>query len=151
MFSIESDMVIELVSVWLPLCVLKRDNANEWPCLIHPAVRYRNVAPLSWSTRQQNKPLTHIPWASYQIRKFAVGACAGNAGNVFPATTVSDPDMHRGTCVTHVPWCMPGSVTSSFLWSRWRGKRSRHSRRMRNSQFYVSGKRPIAMYLHIKR
>ena len=25
-----------------------------------------------------------------------------------------------------------------------RGKRSRHSRRMRNPQFYVSGKRPIA-------
>ena len=25
---------------------------------------------------------------------------------------VSDPDMHRGTCVTHVPWCMPESLTS---------------------------------------
>ena len=24
---------------------------------------------------------------------------------------VSDPGMHRGTCVTHVPWCMPGSLT----------------------------------------
>ena len=23
---------------------------------------------------------------------------------------VSDPDMHHGTCVTHVPWCMSGSV-----------------------------------------
>ena len=22
---------------------------------------------------------------------------------------VSDPDMHHGTCVTHVPWCMSGS------------------------------------------
>ena len=53
---------------------------------------------------------------------------------------VSDPDMHHGTCVTLVPWCMPGSLTSGFLWSRWRGK---HSRRMRNPQFYVSGKRPM--------
>ena len=26
---------------------------------------------------------------------------------------VSDPDMHRGTCVTHVPWCMSGSLTRS--------------------------------------
>ena len=26
---------------------------------------------------------------------------------------------------------------------RWRGKRSRHSRRMRNPQFYVSGKKPM--------
>ena len=56
---------------------------------------------------------------------------------------VSDPDMHHDTCVTHVPWCMQGSLTSSFLWSWWRGKRSRHSRCMRNPQFYVSGKRPI--------
>ena len=56
---------------------------------------------------------------------------------------VSDPDMHHGTCVTHVPWCMPGSLTGDVFWSRWRVKRSRHSRRMRNSKFCVSGKRPI--------
>ena len=24
---------------------------------------------------------------------------------------VSDPGMYHGTCVTHVPWCMPGSLT----------------------------------------
>ena len=57
------------------------------------------------------------PWASYQIRKIAGCACAGNAGNVFPRRRfqrkpiVSDPGMHHGTCVTHVPWCMPGSLT----------------------------------------
>ena len=51
---------------------------------------------------------------------------------------VSNPDMHHGTCVTHVPWCMSGSLTCGG-----RGKRSRHSRRMRNPQFYISGKRPI--------
>ena len=38
---------------------------------------------------------------------------------------------------------------------RWRGKRSRHFRRMRNPQFYVSGKRPIddisALYLELLR
>ena len=56
-------------------------------------------------------------WASYQIRKIAVCACAGNAGNVFPhrrfrrKPLVSDPGMHHGTCVTHVPWCMSGSLT----------------------------------------
>ena len=58
-----------------------------------------------------------IPWASYQIRKIAGCACAGNAGNVFPDTEfrrkplVSDPGMHHGTCVAHVPWCMLGSLT----------------------------------------
>ena len=49
--------------------------------------------------------------------------------------------MYYGTCVTHVPRCIPGSLTSGFLWRRCLGKRSRHSRRMRNPQFYVSGKR----------
>ena len=43
---------------------------------------------------------------------------------------VSDPDMHHGTCVTHVPWCMSGSLNRGGG-----GKRSRHSRHMRNSQF----------------
>ena len=58
-----------------------------------------------------------VPWASYQIRKIACCACAGNAGNVFPRhrlqrkPLVSDPGMHHGTCVTHVPWCMSGSLT----------------------------------------
>ena len=86
-----------------------------------------------------------IPWASYQIRKSAGCACAGNVGNVSPPPRISDLDMHHGTCVTHVPWCMPGSLTSGFLWSRWRGKRSRHSRCMRNPQFCVSGKRPVLL------
>ena len=75
-------------------------------------------------------------WASYEIRKIA-----GNAGNVSPPSLNSDTDMHHGTCATHVPWCMP--LTSGFFWSRWRGRHSRHSWRMRNPQFYVSGKRPI--------
>ena len=51
--------------------------------------------------------------------------------------------MHHGTCVTHVPWFMPGSLASGFLWIRWRGKRSRHSRRMRNPHFYESCKKPM--------
>ena len=59
----------------------------------------------------------HIQWASYQIRKIAGCACAGNAGKVFPRhrlqrkPLVSDPGMHHGTCVPHVPWCMSGSLT----------------------------------------
>ena len=53
---------------------------------------------------------------------------------------VSDPGMHHGTCITHVRWCMSGSLTPSG------GENvSRHSRRMRNPQFYVSGKRPIGL------
>ena len=42
----------------------------------------------------------------------------GMQGTVSPPPRVSDPDMHHGTCVTHVPWCMPDRLTSGFLWSR---------------------------------
>ena len=53
--------------------------------------------------------------------------------------------MHHGTCVTHLPWCMPGSLTRGFLWIRWRGKRSRHSRRIRNPLIFLSGKRSTGL------
>ena len=59
---------------------------------------------------------------------------------------VSNPDMHHGTCVTrtsrhgrHARVEMHVGVANP----RCRGKRSRRSRRMRNPQFYVSGKRPM--------
>ena len=74
-------------------------------------------------------------------------ACTG-PGMFSPPPLVSDPDMHHGTCVTHVPWCMPWSLICGFLFSRWRGKRSLHSQRMRNTQFCVSGKRPIMCVCH---
>ena len=35
-------------------------------------------------------------------------------GTFSPSPQVSDPDMHHGTCITHVPWCMPRSLTSGF-------------------------------------
>ena len=89
------------------------------------------------------------PWASCQIRKIAGAHAPGMPGTFSPSSQVSDPDMHHGTCVTHVPWCKPGSLTSGFLWN-WRGGggggRSRHSRRMRNLQFSVSGKRPMGQH-----
>ena len=69
---------------------------------------------------EANDGMVVTSWASYQIRRIEGCACARNAGNVSAAPLVSDPDMHHGTCVTHVPWCMSGSLTSGFLWSRWR-------------------------------
>ena len=43
-----------------------------------------------------------LQWASCQIRKLTGFACAGSVGNVFPPTDFK---------VTHVPWCMSGSLT----------------------------------------
>ena len=73
-----------------------------------------------------------------------VAHAQGMPGTFPPSHRVSDPDMHHDTCETHVPWCMPGSLASSFLCRRWREKRFRHSWRMRNTLFYVSGKIHIA-------
>ena len=51
-------------------------------------------------------------WASHQIRKIVGCACVGNAGNRLQMKPlINDPDMHHGTCVRHVPWCMSGSLT----------------------------------------
>ena len=60
-----------------------------------------------------------LPWASCQIRKIAGAHAPGMPGTFSPPLRVSDPDMHHGTCVMHVPWCMLGSLNSSFRWS-WR-------------------------------
>ena len=45
---------------------------------------------------------------------------------------VSDPGMHLGTCVTHVPWCMSGSLV-----------RGSGENVLGNPKFYTSGKRPV--------
>ena len=66
----------------------------------------------SWHAHHFQNMFT--PWASYQIRRMAGCACAGDAGNVFPTTDFernSYPGMHHGTCVAHVSWCMSGSLT----------------------------------------
>ena len=83
----------------------------------------------------------HGPLARYV--RLLVAHAPGMPGTFSQPLRICDPDMHHGTFVTHVPCCIPGSLTSGFLWSRWRGKRPRYFRRMRNPQFYVSGKRPI--------
>ena len=67
-------------------------------------------------------PVCSIAWlllTCYQIRKIAGCACATNVGTFFPPSWVSDPDMHHGSYVTHGPWCMPGSLTSGLLLSKW--------------------------------
>ena len=58
-----------------------------------------------------------------QIRKITGAHAPGLLGSFSPPPQVSDPDIHHGTYVTHVSWCKPGSLTSSFFWSRRRGKK----------------------------
>ena len=93
------------------------------------------VAPLKFANRLfiSSHPLPNMwlldhagikvsPWASCQIRKIAGAYARGMPGTFSPSPQVSDPDMHHGTWVTYVPWYIPGSLTSGFLWKRRRGK-----------------------------
>ena len=92
---------------------------------------------------EENPPMFTLPgpsmWRGFichgsliRYVKFMVAHAPGMPGTFSQPPRVSDPDMHHGTCVMHVPWCILGSITSGFLWSWWRGK---HSRSMRNAQF----------------
>ena len=98
-----------------------------------------------WRSRHD---VTLIPCSLYGALdrhvKLRVVHALGMPGRFSLPLRDSDFDMHHGTCLTRVPSCMTGSLTSGFLSSRWRGKRSRHSRHMHNPRFYVSGKRPMA-------
>ena len=80
-----------------------------------------------------------VSWASYQIRKMRVAHATFS-----PPPRISEPDMHHGTCVTHVPWCMPGSLTSVFFFLKSVARNTIPAFPcMRNPQFCISGKRPM--------
>ena len=53
--------------------------------------------------------LAHGPLTRYV--KLRVAHAPGMPGTFSPPLRIRDPDMHHGTCVTHVPWYMPGSLT----------------------------------------
>ena len=77
----------------------------------------RNSAKCPWTVHQLYSPssvMWHGPLASYVKLQFALALTPGMPITFFPPPWVSDPDMHHDRCVTHVPWCMPGSLTVSF-------------------------------------
>ena len=49
-----------------------------------------------------------LPLARYV--KLWVAHAPGIPGKFSPPPLVCEPDMHHGTCVTHMPWCMSGSL-----------------------------------------
>ena len=105
---------------WVPMPWLfpsaHRQEPGQCPCRKRGVLVYVTLIPTQW--------------ASYQIRKIAGCACAGNAGNVSPRrrlqrkTLVSDSVMHVG-----------------IAYPLRRGKHFRHSRRMRtrNSTYLARG------------
>ena len=62
-----------------------------------------------------------MPLVRYVI--FRVAHAPGMPGTFTPPPLFSDPDMYHGTFLTHVSWCMPGSLASSFLLKLAAGKK----------------------------
>ena len=91
---------------------------------------------IPYSSSQTHGPLT-------RCAKLRVVHAPGMPGTFSLPPRISDPDMHHGTCVTHVPWFMPESLTSGFFWSRWRGKTFQAFPMHAQPAIYVSGKRSM--------
>ena len=77
----------------------------------------------SWEPMEQTNVIFRLPTnidgihgVSYvPLTKYVKSRFTRAPGMFFPPPRGSDPDMHNNTCVQHVPWCMPGSLTSGFL------------------------------------
>ena len=66
---------------------------------------------LSGPNQKWKQSWLHGPLARYV--KLRVAHAPRMPGTFSPPPRVSDPDMHHGTCVKHVSWCIPGWLTMS--------------------------------------
>ena len=83
----------------------------RWP---PPASSSQPSPSLAWrSLRAKWVWWWHGPLTRYT--KLRVAHAPGMTVTFSPPPRVSDPGMHHGTCVTHVTWCLPGSLTSGFF------------------------------------
>ena len=84
-------------------------NGNYF-ILIHIWLKFVPEGLMHWAITCTNGPLT-------RYIKLRVAHAPGMPGKLFTRhrfqrePLVSDPCMHHGTCVMHVPWCMLGSIT----------------------------------------
>ena len=79
--------------------------------------------------------------------KLRVAHAPGIPGNVFPATDSVKTASHRPRYASRHVRDERAMMHIGIANSRKRGKYNQYSPRMRNSQFYVSGKRPIVSIL----
>ena len=107
---------------------------------IHTALHQPHFPTYAEPSPRQNY-LCIGPLARYA--KSRVAHTAGMPGTFSPPPTskktASWGSRHASRHVHHARAVMHDGIATP----RWRGKRSRHSQRLRNLQFYVSGKRPM--------
>ena len=128
-----------------------RHIVHSWVVSVPHMKGFRQIVAVPWSEHGirdgRTKWNQYIPPSHNPPPKIAGCACAGNAGNVFPATA-SYRSRHASRHVRHARAVMhDGLITSGFLWSRWRGKRSRRGILI-VSMFLVSDVYTIQSVIH---
>ena len=63
----------------------------------------------SWKQRTAHGPLARYVNCGLRMHRECQERLPGHRRQRI--TLVNEPGMHHGTCVTHVPWCMSGSLT----------------------------------------
>ena len=114
-------------------------NVSDWlrPCLVmNKQQAHVSEAPLPWQMRRysdmklnkwQESKVSHRCGNMIHVTVWCMGLLPDTqycgwrmrreSRERFPRhwfqrkQLVSDPDLHQGTCVTHVPWCMSGSLS----------------------------------------
>ena len=118
-----------------------------WKIFIHETIRSIGTFPLRFAFLSMN--FYNGPLARYV--KMWVAHASGMPGTFsLPPTsneTTSWRPRHASRHVRHARAVMHVGLA----YSQWQRKRSRHSRRMRNPRFYLSGKRPYWMLLAVVR
>ena len=91
-------------------------SAREAVTLVWPWIQWwqwhKTQSPFSLKPCTNRYPVLQWYGPLARYAKLWVAHAPRMPGTFYPPPQVSDPDM------THVPWCMPGSLTSCFLWSR---------------------------------
>ena len=109
-----------LVKVWWCIYVIGSGNGQAPKRhQVPPNLKHVPVVSVP-STPLLNDDRSPVPTSSYEpltrYVKLQVAHPPGMPGTFSPPRLqrkplVSDPGMHHGTCVTHVSWCMSGSLT----------------------------------------
>ena len=100
-------------------CIAIANTKHAFKSLHTPCTSYSHGYRM-FCNLEKHRPNFSITWALVRYGKLRVAHTLEMAGLFYPPPRFSDPDMHQGTCVMHVPWCMPGLLNSGFLRNRWR-------------------------------
>ena len=101
---------------WSSWCRLNLATLGHFACCFQYIFRKPTILGHFWYTLTGLR--YHGPLAIYVHLR--VGYVPGMPRTFSPPPQVSDPGMHHGTYLMHVPWCLPGSLTNFFFSSRWR-------------------------------